>query len=156
METPEFHDFFSKSSRWIERALDDPYDLLIDYGDEHATKKCVLCMFELYRFNSLFYRSVDAGQGLSLDTCYEAEEYTRSRFVADIDFSPKVFSFWSVIFYTIDLNGRIVFGTCARNISTSSWNGGRRRWLSTRLEPTLTIAPRIRLYCSGDTISVTI
>ncbi len=49
METPEFHDFFSKSSRWIERALDDPYDLLIDYGDEHATKKCV------YYTNILIY-----------------------------------------------------------------------------------------------------
>uniref|UniRef100_A0A2P2HX38 Cytoplasmic dynein intermediate chain n=1 Tax=Hirondellea gigas TaxID=1518452 RepID=A0A2P2HX38_9CRUS len=74
MMTEEFHEFFDRSTRLVERALAEDVDIYIDYSHDHDQDSAGL----------------DQGsQKLSLARCFYSERWSRNRCVTCMDWSPQ-------------------------------------------------------------------
>jgi len=72
-ESSEFADFVERSTKVIERALDQEYDILADYG-----------------LGSTGDVDDQAGRRVKEVTQFYSERWSKKRIVSDIHFSPKV------------------------------------------------------------------
>ncbi|KAG4088674.1 WD40 repeat-like protein [Neocallimastix lanati (nom. inval.)] len=72
MQTEGFKDFFDYSTKIVERALDEPYDIMIDY-----------------RVDNTIEDNKANDNTLKLVQSFFSEEWTKDRTVTDIDWSPE-------------------------------------------------------------------
>ena len=81
-----FNDFLSRSSKIVERALDEDYDVLVDYTIDVEANQYGLMYCQLNSSTS------DETDKIKQVVSFYSEQWSKKRSVTSLDWSPKVSS----------------------------------------------------------------
>ena len=80
-----FYDFLSRSSKIVERALDEDYDVLVDYTMDVEANQYLSPLTPI-----LTCRTSDETDKIKQVISFYSEQWSKKRSVTSLDWSPKV------------------------------------------------------------------